>query len=278
MLTLAYLPVVAFVIVVSCELFWPRRIDTRNDVHRWLSNLVLYMTNKLGSRGIYLLLFAAGMELNEAQSATDDGLLKAASITLAVVVLFDVVDYGKHVLLHRVPFLWGFHQVHHSDSKLDFTSQFRFHPFEMLLSMSLDVSLILLLDIPVYAITVIALIGLTWGMFQHANTHAFQGLDRYARFLLITPNLHHIHHYTDTAAANKNFGVMFSVWDRLFGSYLSPERLSADAPQYGVLGLNDRGNLNPFDLLILPFQALNKEAQVALDRDQTPIKTVDEKS
>ena len=276
MLTLAYLPIFAFVIVVSLELFWPRSTDTRSDVHRWLSNIVLYGTNKLGSRGIYLLLFAGGMQFNEAQSFADDGLLKAAGITLAVLVLFDVLDYGKHVLLHRVPVLWRFHQVHHSDSKLDFTSQFRFHPFEMLLSMSLDVSLILLLDIPVYAITFVALIGLTWGMFQHANTHAFKGLDRYARLLLVTPNLHHIHHYTDVAAANKNFGVMFSAWDRLFGSYLSPKRLAADTPQYGVVGLNEKGNLNPFDLLTLPFQASNKVTQVGLQRGQTPIKCLDE--
>jgi len=278
MLTLAYLPVVAFVIIVAFELFWPRRTDARGDVHRWLSNIALYIINKLGSRGIYLLLIAVGMEINEAQSATDDGLLKATSITLAVLVLFDILDYAKHVLLHRVPFLWRFHQVHHSDSKLDFTSQFRFHPFEMVLAMTLDVSFILLLDIPVYAITAVALIGSTWGMFQHANTHALKGLDRYARLLLVTPNLHHIHHYTDAAAANKNFGVMFSVWDRLFDSYLSPKSLIGDTPQYGVVGLNERGNLNPFALLTLPFQASNTVTQVGLDQDQTPIKSLKEES
>ena len=278
MLTLAYLPIVAFVIIVSFELFWPRSTDARSDVHRWLSNIALYITNKFGSRGIYLLLLAGGMKINGAQSATDVGLLKAASITLAVLVLFDVLDYAKHVMLHRVPFLWRFHQVHHSDSKLDFTSQFRFHPFEMLLSMTLDVSLILLLDIPVYAVTAVALIGLTWGMFQHANTHAFSGLDRYARLLLVTPNLHHTHHYTDATAANKNFGVIFSVWDRLFSSYLSPGSLTQDTPQYGVIGLNDKGNLNPIDLLILPFQASNTVTQVGLDRDQSPIKRLDKKS
>ena len=140
-----------------------------------------------------------------------------AAIVLAIIIL-DLIMYFQHVLFHSVPTLARLHAVHHADPDFDLTTGIRFHPFEILLSALIKVGAVAALGAPVLAVVVFEVLLNATAMFNHANVSLPAWLESWVRRVLVTPDMHRIHHSTVEAERNSNYGFSLSVWDRFFGT------------------------------------------------------------
>jgi len=145
------------------------------------------------------------------------------SITAGVLAL-DLAAYGGHILKHKLPLLWRFHRVHHSDADMDVTTGFRFHPLEALISWIFLLPAILLFGVPIVSILIFAGLYSLSALAQHANFAFPEWADRIVRVLFVSPGSHRIHHSPHRERTDSNYGTLFSFWDRLLGTYKTPRR------------------------------------------------------
>ena len=245
-----------FALMGVWEALAPRRARLLPRRVRWLNNLALVVLNSL----ILRLLFpvaAVGFALLAAERGW--GLLNAFDVpfwwafVLSVIAL-DFTIYLQHVMFHAVPLLWRLHRVHHADADIDVTTGARFHPIEILLSMLIKFAAIAVLGAPAAAVLAFEVLLNASAMFNHANLRLREPVDRLLRRILVTPEMHRIHHSMETAEANSNFGFNLPWWDRLFGTYRERARLPQESMEIGVRGLtgSDRA-VRLTDLLALPF-------------------------
>jgi sterol desaturase/sphingolipid hydroxylase (fatty acid hydroxylase superfamily) len=187
------------------------------------------------------------------------GLLNAFEIpfwwafALSVIAL-DLAVYLQHVMFHAVPLLWRLHRVHHADADFDVTTGARFHPIEILLSMLIKFAAIAVLGAPAAAVLAFEVLLNATAMFNHANLRLREPVDRLLRWLLVTPEMHRIHHSMEAVEANSNFGFNLPWWDRLFGTYRDRARLPQEHMAIGVRGLTGSDEaVKLTGLLALPF-------------------------
>jgi len=218
-----------FSLMVIAEHFLPRHPRVDSKLRRFAINLSLTGLNILLIR----LVFGAAA-VGVAHYAGERGLglfnlveLPGAVETLAAVVLLDLMIYLQHVVVHYVPLFWWFHIVHHSDLDLDVSSGLRFHPVEILGSMLFKVGLVLALGPSPLAVVIFEAVLNGMAMFSHSNVRLPDALDRALRYLIVTPDMHRIHHSVERRETDSNFGFNLSVWDRLFKTY----RADAQKPQ-----------------------------------------------
>ena len=140
------------------------------------------------------------------------------AVTLGVVLL-DLAIYFQHVLFHAVPVFWRLHRMHHADLEFDVTTGVRFHPLETLLSMGIKFGVIAALGTPAVAVLVFEVLLNATSMFNHGNVRMPTTLDRLLRWIVVTPDMHRVHHSIRSAEANTNFGFNLPWWDRMFGTY-----------------------------------------------------------
>jgi sterol desaturase/sphingolipid hydroxylase (fatty acid hydroxylase superfamily) len=169
------------------------------------------------------------------------GLLHLVSLPAALhaVLAFLILDawmYWWHRLNHRVPFLWRFHRMHHSDPAMDVTTANRFHPGEILLSAGLRIALVFAAGIPLTVVLVYDLVQSPLIAFHHANIHLPPAADRLIRFFIVSPFMHKVHHSRIQAETDSNYTSVLSVWDRLFGSYR--ESPSPRSIRFGLDGMD----------------------------------------
>lgn len=173
---------------------------------------------------------------------------------LASIVALDLAIYLQHVMFHALPLLWRLHRVHHADPDFDVTTGVRFHPVEILLSMLIRIAVIAVVGAPPLAVLAFEIILNVTAIFNHANVRLSPRLDRNLRWLLVTPDMHRIHHSMDVAEANSNFGFNLPWWDRLFGTYRSTASLPQVRMAIGGQGLTGRGECVRLPgLLAIPF-------------------------
>ncbi len=167
-------------------------------------------------------------------------------------VLLDLAIYWQHRLLHACPLLWRLHRVHHTDQTLDATSALRFHPLEILVSLAIKIALVVLIGVTPLAAMVFEVLLSSFALVTHANLALPAWLDRLVRVLLVTPNMHWIHHSTHFDEQQRNFGFNLSVWDHCFGSYAAQAR---SQPQgFGVEGVDAEDATRLMSLLREPFR------------------------
>lgn len=166
-------------------------------------------------------------------------------------VLLDLAIYWQHRLLHAWPLLWRLHRAHHLDVTLDATSALRFHPLEILLSLGFKVVLVVALGVTPLAAMVFEVLLSSFALVTHANLAVPAWLDRPVRALVVTPNMHRIHHSTQGDEQRRNFGFNLSVWDHLFGSYAAQAR--SQPQDFGVAGVAQRDATRFLSLLREPF-------------------------
>jgi sterol desaturase/sphingolipid hydroxylase (fatty acid hydroxylase superfamily) len=148
-------------------------------------------------------------------------------VSAALVVCFDLWAYLWHRLNHAVPLLWRFHRFHHADAEMDVTTGFRFHPLEIMLSEIFRLPVLALLGMGAFEILLYNLLSFPIILMHHSNVALPIWLDRLLAYLFPSPNVHRLHHSANPAESNMNFGSMFSVWDRLFGSLIWRKNLKA---------------------------------------------------
>jgi sterol desaturase/sphingolipid hydroxylase (fatty acid hydroxylase superfamily) len=245
-----------FALMALWETLSPRRARLLPRRVRWLHNLALVVLNSLILR-LAFPLAAAGFALLAAERGW--GLLHAFAIpfwwafTLSVIAL-DFAVYLQHVMFHAVPLLWRLHRVHHADADIDVTTGARFHPVEILLSMLIKFAAIALLGAPAAAVLVFEVVLNATAMFNHANLRLPEPVDRWLRRVLVTPEMHRIHHSMEAVETNSNFGFNLPWWDRLFGTYRECARLPQERMAIGVKGLTGSdAAVKLTGLLALPF-------------------------
>ena len=218
------------------EVLGPRRPRSVSKEIRWASNLGLVVLNTLILR---LLFPSTAIGVAAFAAARGWGVLNlahlhaGAKIAIAVIAL-DLAIYLQHVMLHAVPLLWRLHRVHHADLDFDVTTGVRFHPLEILLSMLIKFAAIVVLGAPVVAVVIFEVLLNGTSMFNHGNVRLRAAADRTLRWLVVTPDMHRVHHSIEDDETNSNFGFNLPWWDRLFGTYRAQPRAGHDAMTIGI--------------------------------------------
>lgn len=258
----------AFVVTALCETFWPFRALPSPTPRRWTSNSILLAISSLVIVCVYQI---SGIALAFTLRLSRYALLNRihASYWLRFALGFAAVDltgYFGHRLFHSVSPLWRVHQVHHTETDLDLTTGFRFHPIEGLVTQGLQLLMIALLGPPPVAVACAGLVTVVQNFFTHANLRVPRIFDRFLSCFFITPALHRVHHSDLVPEQNGNFGTIFSLWDRLFGTYLPQSSSTAGPVRFGLEEWAGGSALTPTKLLILPFKrrlTVNQSARIS---------------
>jgi sterol desaturase/sphingolipid hydroxylase (fatty acid hydroxylase superfamily) len=245
-----------FSVMALWELLAPRRPWAVGRASRWPSNLGILVADVLAVR-LLLPTAAAGVALVAAERGF--GLFHVIGLPfwLAAPIGFlalDLVIYGQHVMFHHVPWLWRLHRMHHADLDIDVTTGVRFHPVEILLSLVIKIATVALLGIPAAAVVCFEVVLNATSMFNHANASLPRWLDRVARLMLVTPDMHRVHHSILRQETDSNFGFNLPWWDRLFGTYRAEPRAGHDGMTIGLPVFRDPGELRLDRLLTQPFR------------------------
>lgn len=254
------------ILMAVWEVLAPRRASTISKVVRWGNNLGLVVFNSILLRFIFP---TAAVGVAIFVSEHNWGLLNYvqlpsfAAAAISIVVL-DFVIYFQHVLMHAIPALWRLHRVHHADLDYDFTTGVRFHPLEIIVSMLIKFVAILLLGPPVAAVVIFEIILNASSMFNHGNIKLPAALDRILRLLIVTPDMHRIHHSVEKDESNRNFGFNLSLWDRFFGTYRRQPRAGHEEMVVGIQNYRELRDVTSIHgLLLLPFR--NKPDELTVD-------------
>ena len=245
-------------LLVLAEHFWPRRDGALQRRARWGTNLSIVAIDALlvrlliplGATGTAIWADVRGYGLLQQLDAPP--VLEGALAFLAL----DLLIYWQHRLFHRIPLFWRLHRMHHSDLEFDATTGVRFHPVEILLSMLIKMGAIAALGAPAVAVVVfeIALNGTS--LFNHSNLRLPLGLDRALRKLVVTPDMHRVHHSVHRHEHDSNYGFNLSWWDHLFRSYTDQPRDGHTTMQIGLTVFRDPADQALTRLLAQPLQRL----------------------
>jgi sterol desaturase/sphingolipid hydroxylase (fatty acid hydroxylase superfamily) len=261
----------AFAAVFAAVALWELAAERRRPLHgrrRWPHNLGLLLLDALVLRAI-----APGAVVGFALLAEQRGwgLLALGAVPawlafVAALVLLDLVVYFQHVMFHAVPALWRLHRVHHADLDFDVTTAVRFHPIEILLSALVKCAAVAAIGAPAVAVLVFEVLLNAAAMFNHANASLPRNAERRVRWLVVTPDMHRVHHSAQYDESSSNFGFNVPWWDRLFGTYKAQPRLGHDAMTVGVDAFRSAQDLRLDRLLVQPF--LDTPGQYPINRRQ----------
>lgn len=247
-----------FVLFAGIETLAPRRRRTQPRGRRWLTNWAIVILDTLALRALALVLplLAVGAALDaEAQGW---GLMNGAGWpywvkVVATVLIFDFAIWAQHLITHKVPVLWRIHRVHHADRDIDVSTAIRFHPVEIALSMLLKIGLVYLLGPPALGVILFEIVLNGTAMFNHANMRLPPWLDSGLRQVMVTPDMHRVHHSIHRREHDSNYGFALSVWDRLFRTYIPQPEKGHDGMTVGLEWQDDRPSKLGWSLG-LPFQ------------------------
>jgi sterol desaturase/sphingolipid hydroxylase (fatty acid hydroxylase superfamily) len=255
------------VIMALWEWLAPRRDLRHGKLRRWGGNLAIVALNTLVVRLLFPIL-AVGTAVWAEQRGW--GLFNQielpAWLEVAVAaILLDMAIYWQHRLFHIVPLFWRMHRMHHADLDFDVTTALRFHPLEIIVSMVIKLALVLLLGPAALAVLIFEVLLNGTAMFNHANARLPLGLDRILRLVVVTPDMHRVHHSVEAGEYNSNFGFNLPWWDRLFGSYQAQPGAGHDDMQIGLSAYGGDVCANLLWMLVLPFKTLKAPEPMAED-------------
>ena len=244
-----------FLAMAIWETTRPRRILTEPKGKRWTTNLSITLLNALILRLLFPLAAVGSALIAEEknwglfhQLAFDNRI--AAIISIPVL---DFTIYFQHVMFHYIPVFWRLHMVHHTDLNIDVTTGARFHPLEILLSMIIKMSVIVLLGAPAYSVLVFEILLNATSMFNHSNIYIPPNIDKFIRLLFVTPDMHRVHHSVIIRERNSNFGFNFSWWDHMFRTYKDQPDKGHRGMLIGLANFRDFKQLGLPNILALPF-------------------------
>ena len=175
------------------------------------------------------------------------------SIILSLVLL-DLAIYWQHRIFHAIPRLWPIHRMHHTDTEFDVTTALRFHPVEILISILIKAAIIILIGAPVLAVIAFEIILNGTAMFNHGNIKLPAMVDKALRLVMVTPDMHRVHHAVHGAEYNTNYGFNLSIWDRLFSSYIAQPKDGHIKMQIGQPDYREQSETRLDKLLTQPFR------------------------
>ena len=247
--------VAIFAIMALWEIFAPRRQWCTAKAKRWMINLSMVGFNTLFTRAL-LASGAFGAAVLAGKGGV--GIFHQVNwpwwleLSLAIILL-DMVVYFQHVLMHAVPILWRLHMVHHSDVDFDVTTGVRFHPLEIAFSMFIKIGAVILLGASPAAVVMFEVLLNATSMFNHSNVCIPKQVDRMLRWIVVTPDMHRVHHSIIPQETNRNFGFNLPWWDRVLGTYLSEPSKGHEEMTIGLEQYRDPTQLTFMRLIALPF-------------------------
>lgn len=244
-----------FTLMAVWEITASRRPLNDSKARRWFSNLAIVVFNTLVVRIVFS---ATAISIAFLAAEKGWGLLNAVDwpgglTFLVAVVALDFVLYLQHVMFHAVPFLWRFHMMHHADLDVDVTTGARFHPVEIIFSFVIKMAAIVLLGPPAQAVLIFEVFLNATSMFNHSNIRMPRSLDHALRWIVVTPDMHRIHHSILREETNSNFGFNIPWWDRLLGTYRQEPREGHEKMVLGLEQFRDPARLGLLGMLALPF-------------------------
>jgi sterol desaturase/sphingolipid hydroxylase (fatty acid hydroxylase superfamily) len=260
------------VIMALWEFAAPRRRHDMPRLLRWSNNLALVFLDTMIVR---LALPVTAVALAAAGTRSGWGLLNVyglpgwLSFIIALAVL-DLAIYLQHVMFHAVPALWRLHRMHHADLDFDVTTGLRFHPAEILLSMLLKFAVIAAIGAPAAAVLVFEVLLSATAMFNHGNVRLPAAVDKALRLIIVTPDMHRVHHSIHPHETNSNFGFNIPWWDRLFGTYRPRPQDGHESMTIGIGQFRTRRDLWLDRMLMQPLIGTDGRYSIGRRRDGTP--------
>lgn len=238
------------------EALLPRRERERPRTGRWVTNLGIVVIDGLAVRLVFPVA-AIGVAMIAAERGW--GLFNVTNWPgwlegLIAFVLLDLAIYGQHVAAHKVPVLWRLHRVHHADPEFDTTTGIRFHPVEIVLSMVWKMAVVLVLGAPALAVFFFEVVLNATSLFNHANLKLPAWLDRVLRAVIVTPDMHRVHHSQIYRETDSNYGFNFSFWDRLFRTYRPQPEAGHEAMKIGLGDYPGEAPTRLWYALMIPFR------------------------
>ena len=244
-----------FAAMALWELLAPRRRQTIPRRRRWPANLGIVVLDTLLVRLLFPVATVGVALLAETRSF---GLFQTAQAApwlefVASILLLDLAIYFQHVLFHAVPALWRVHRMHHADLEFDVTTGARFHPIEIVLSMAIKLGIVAALGAPAIAVLVFEVVLNATSMFNHGNVRIPGRVDALLRLILVTPDMHRVHHSVVPSETNSNFGFNVPWWDRLLGTYRAQPAAGHEGMTIGIEQFRDPRELRLDRMLVQPF-------------------------
>lgn len=245
-----------FAPLAAWEVLAPRRAATVGRAPRWPSNIAIVVLDAVLVR---LLIPVAAIGVAVIATQRGWGLLNITPWPplLEGVIGFLVLDlaiYAQHVAFHKVPWLWRLHRMHHADLDIDVTTGLRFHPIEILLSMLIKMAVVVLVGVPATAALVFEVVLNATSMFNHTNAAMPAWLDRCVRLIVVTPDMHRVHHSVARRETDSNYGFNLPWWDWLFRTYRPMPEAGHDAMTIGLPAFRDPSESRLDRLLSQPFR------------------------
>ena len=249
----------AFLALAILELWSPRleraELVGAYKAKRWFTNLSLVVLSSVVLR-IVLPITALGAAMVAEQKQWGLFHLVGIGPVLAGVLALVALDFAvwlEHVASHKIPLFWRIHRMHHADTSFDLTTGLRFHPIEIVLSMLWKMAVVVALGAPVLAVLVFEVVLNATAMFNHSNLKLPLGFDRLLRLVLVTPDMHRVHHSTLRRETDSNYGFNLPFWDRIFGTYVDQPQAGHDAIAIGLAEYRDNRPSKLLWSLGLPF-------------------------
>lgn len=254
-------------IMAVWELAAPRRRQEIPRLLRWSNNIGMTVIDTLLVRLTFPLV-AVGMASYAVVRGW--GLFNIFQVPswiafLVSFLLFDLAIYLQHVMFHAVPLLWRLHRVHHSDPEFDVTTGLRFHPLEILISMGLKLALVVVLGPPAIAVLFFEVVLNGTAMFNHSNIRLPIAVDQLLRLLVVTPDMHRVHHSVFSNESNSNYGFNLPWWDRALGTYVAQPQ---DGHDQMTIGIGQFRTSRDLWLDRMLFQPLRESDSRSIDRDK----------
>ena len=245
-----------FALVALWELALPRRRLIHARWLRWYANLGIVALNTVL---VWLLVPLAPVAVAAVAESRGWGILNLVALplwlkVLLALVVLDLVIYLQHVMFHALPVLWRLHRMHHADLDFDVTTGSRFHPIEIVVSVSIKMAAVVLIGPPAVAVLVFEILLNGASMFNHGNVRLPAGVDRALRWIVVTPDMHRVHHSDVPAETNSNFGFNLPWWDRLFGTYRAQPSLGHEYMMIGIDAFREPRELHLHRMLAQPLR------------------------
>lgn len=252
-----------FGILAGAEFLIPRRLRLRsaqrqrrspNKKHRWLANLLLTFLNIVVLSFLPINFFLVGMWAQE----KGIGLLNQVTLPVGLFIIANLLARGfisffTHYLMHKIPWLWRVHRVHHFDTELDVSSTVRFHPLEFIIALVPGILLILLFGLSPWLLLLYELLDISVTLFSHSNINVSKWLDFFLRYIIVTPDLHRVHHSSFQKETDSNFSAVFPIWDLIFGTFKTQTKLPQEKMELGLKEVRDERTCQLLWLLKSPF-------------------------
>jgi sterol desaturase/sphingolipid hydroxylase (fatty acid hydroxylase superfamily) len=244
-----------FSVMALWEALAPRRARAQPRNIRWLNNLGITFINAAALRVIFPTAAVGVALLSEERDCGIFNLLGAPKVAAGVIalLLLDLTIYTQHVFFHKIPVFWRLHRMHHTDLDVDVTTGARFHPFEIGLSMGIKMVAVAVLGAPAWSVVAFEVLLNATSMFNHSNVFLNENVDRILRMLVVTPDMHRVHHSVIRRETDSNFGFNLPWWDRIFRTYRPQPEKGHASMTIGLANYRDKKWLTLPWMLTVPF-------------------------